>query len=133
MHTHTHVTHTYTHTHTHTHARAHTHTHKDKLGDVVFVELPDVDSDLEKGDQLGTLESVKAVAEVYTAVSGKVTEVNSELENSPNLVNEDPLGNGEYTIQPLVQNYCNSGISSSLSLLFPFPISPFFPQDGWPS
>ena len=55
-----------------------------------------MDSDLEKGDQLGTLESVKAVAEVYTAISGKVTEVNSELENSPNLINDDPHGNGKY-------------------------------------
>ena len=52
-------------------------------------------TELEKGDQVSTLESVKAVAEVYTSLSGKVTEVNEELENSPNLINEDPFGNGE--------------------------------------
>ena len=51
-------------------------------------------SELEKGDQLSVLESVKAVAEVYTSLSGKVIEVNEELEKNPNLINDDPLGEG---------------------------------------
>ena len=58
------------------------------------MELPEVGSVLEAQDQLGVLESVKAVAEVYSPVSGKVIDVNRELENSPNKINEDPLGEG---------------------------------------
>ena len=80
-------------THTHTHTHTHTNT-QDKLGEVVFVELPEVGSVLEANEQFGVLESVKAVAEVYSPVSGKVTGVNRELENSPNKINEDPLGEG---------------------------------------
>ena len=68
---------------------------QDKLGEVVYVALPEVGSELEKDKQLTELDSVKAVAEVYTPLSGKVTEVNTELENSPNLINEDPFGKGE--------------------------------------
>jgi glycine cleavage system H protein len=67
---------------------------QDKLGEVVYVALPEVGSELEKDKQLTELDSVKAVAEVYTPLSGKVTEVNTELENSPNLINEDPFGKG---------------------------------------
>ena len=69
---------------------------QEKLGDVVYVELPEVGAEVERGEQLSVLESVKAVAEVYTSLSGKVTEVNEELENSPNLVNEEPFDNGRY-------------------------------------
>jgi glycine cleavage system H protein len=67
---------------------------QDKLGEVVYVELPVVGTEVEKGDQVSVFESVKAVAEVYTSLSGEVTEVNEELENSPNLINEDSFGKG---------------------------------------
>ncbi len=71
-----------------------THYAQDQLGEVVFVELPDVGGDVAAGDELGTLESVKAVSEFLTPVGGEVIEVNESLEDSPNLVNEDPYGAG---------------------------------------
>ena len=67
---------------------------QDQLGEVVFVELPDVGTGFSAGDELGTLESVKAVSEFLTPVGGEVVEVNEALEDSPNLVNEDPYGEG---------------------------------------
>ena len=60
----------------------------------MYVELPVVGTEVEKGDQVSVFESVKAVAEVYTSLSGEVTEVNEELENSPNLINDEPFGKG---------------------------------------
>jgi len=63
-----------------------------ELGDVVYVELPAVGDHLEAGQPFGTIESVKAVSELYAPVSGKVTEVHEELLDQPELVNEDPHG-----------------------------------------
>lgn len=65
-----------------------------QLGDIVFVELPAVGKRVAKGEQLATIESVKAASEVYAPVSGEVLEVNAALENAPAKVNEDPLGEG---------------------------------------
>ncbi|GAA5910212.1 glycine decarboxylase subunit H [Sporobolomyces salmoneus] len=64
------------------------------LGDVVFVELPTVDSQIAAGESIGNVESVKAVGEIYAPVSGKVKEVNEELETSPELINQDPEAEG---------------------------------------
>jgi len=64
------------------------------LGDVVFVELPDVGAVLAAGDKAGLVESVKAAADVFTPVSGTVTEVNEALRADPSLANTDPLGQG---------------------------------------
>lgn len=61
-----------------------------ELGDVVFVELPAVGTAISRGDTLGTVESVKAVSDVYSPLSGVVVEVNSELEASPETINADP-------------------------------------------
>ncbi|MBL1421017.1 MAG: glycine cleavage system protein GcvH [Alphaproteobacteria bacterium] len=61
---------------------------QDQLGDVVFVELPEVGKVCEKGDEIAVVESVKAASEVYTAVAGEVIEVNSVLEDAPQTVNE---------------------------------------------
>ena len=66
----------------------------ERLGDIVFVELPELDSFLTKGDILGTVESVIAAAEIYMPVSGTVTEVNEALISNPELLNEDPFGEG---------------------------------------
>jgi glycine cleavage system H protein len=63
-----------------------------QLGDVVYLELPDVGRSLKKGDVFGTIESVKAVSELYAPVSGEVTEVNSALTERPEAVNKDPHG-----------------------------------------
>ena len=65
-----------------------------KLREVVYVELPTVGQRVEEGEAIATLESVKASAEVYTPASGKVIEVNSKLVDSPELVNDDPYGDG---------------------------------------
>ena len=67
---------------------------QDQLGDIVFVEVPEVGSSFGKGDEFGTLESVKAVAPVYMPISGKVLAVNGALEESPGLVNEAPYTDG---------------------------------------
>jgi glycine cleavage system H protein len=65
-----------------------------QLGDVVYVELPAVGTTLEYHQSLGVVESVKAVSDIYSPVSGKVVEVNTKLDGSPELVNEDPHGQG---------------------------------------
>ena len=67
---------------------------QDQLGDIVFVELPEVGDSFAKGEEFGTLESVKAVSEFNSPVNGEVVEVNERLEDEPNLVNEDPYGEG---------------------------------------
>jgi glycine cleavage system H protein len=63
------------------------------LGDIVFVEIPEEGIDINKGDVLSVVESVKAASDVYTPVSGKIIEVNEELEDSPEKINEDPYTN----------------------------------------
>jgi glycine cleavage system H protein len=67
---------------------------QDELGDVVFVELPEVGSGLGAGDSFGVVESVKAVSDLYTPVGGEVTEVNEALNDGPELINSDPYGEG---------------------------------------
>ncbi|HEU4493522.1 MAG TPA: glycine cleavage system protein GcvH [Rubrobacteraceae bacterium] len=67
---------------------------QDELGDIVFVELPEVGATLDPGDSFGTIESVKAVSDLYTPVGGEVVEVNEALNDSPEMVNEDPYGDG---------------------------------------
>ena len=62
-----------------------------ELGDIVFVELPDVDDEINEGDTFGSVESVKTVSELYAPVSGKIIETNEELEDSPEFVNESPF------------------------------------------
>ena len=63
-----------------------------ELGDVVFVELPQVGSQLDAGDELGSIESVKAVSELFAPVTGEVVEINEALADNPALVNTDPWG-----------------------------------------
>jgi glycine cleavage system H protein len=65
-----------------------------ELGDVVFVELPQVGTQLEAGDELGSIESVKAVSELFAPVGGEVVEVNERLAEKPELINTDPYGDG---------------------------------------
>jgi len=65
-----------------------------ELGDVVFVELPKVGDKFKSGEPLGSVESVKAVSEIYIPLSGTVVEVNNALNDSPEKVNEDPYGDG---------------------------------------
>ena len=67
---------------------------QDALGDVVFVELPEVGRRYAQGDVAGVVESVKAAADIYMPVSGEVVEVNEALRSDPALANTDPMGNG---------------------------------------
>ena len=67
---------------------------QDQLGDIVFVELPQVGDTFKKGEEFGTVESVKAVAELYMPIGGEVLAVNSALEDSPEMINKDPYQDG---------------------------------------
>jgi glycine cleavage system H protein len=70
------------------------------LGDLVFVELPEVGSSVSAGDSVAVIESVKAASDTYAPVSGEIIEVNEELEDSPERINDDPYGDGwMYKIQ----------------------------------
>jgi glycine cleavage system H protein len=67
---------------------------QDELGDVVFVEYPEMGERLDQGAQFGVIESIKAVSDLYVPISGEVTAVNDDIETAPELVNEDPYGEG---------------------------------------
>ena len=64
-----------------------------QLGDIVFVELPETESEFSKGEVFATIESVKAASEIYMPISGKVIEINEEIVNSPELLNDDTYEN----------------------------------------
>lgn len=65
-----------------------------QLGDITYVELPDVGRSVEVAEEVAVVESVKAASDIYAPVSGKITEVNEALEDRPELINKDPLGEG---------------------------------------
>jgi len=67
---------------------------QDQLGEIVFVELPEKGDTFSKGDEFGSVESVKAVSEIYIPISGEIAEINEGLENAPELVNESCYDNG---------------------------------------
>jgi len=67
---------------------------QEKMTDIVYVELPEVGKEVKKGDELGVLESVKSVSEFYSPVTGKIVDVNKNLENSPDLINSSPYDDG---------------------------------------
>ena len=74
---------------------------QDALGDVVFVQLPEVGADVAAGDSFGEVESTKSVSEIYAPVAGTVVEVNASLDDAPESVNSDPYGDGWIvTIRP---------------------------------
>jgi len=71
-----------------------THHAQDKLGDIVFVEMPSVGAELKQMAEFGVVESVKTVSTLYSPISGKVSEVNKDLSGAPELINTDPYGKG---------------------------------------
>jgi glycine cleavage system H protein len=78
-----------------------THHAQDALGDVVYVELPELDSELTGGQEAGVVESVKAASDIYAPVSGKVIAINELLEDAPETINSDPYHDGWfYRIEP---------------------------------
>ena len=86
---------------------------QDALGDVVFVELPEEGDVLGAGDEAGVVESVKAASDIYAPIAGRVTAINSELEDSPETVNDSPFGEGWfYTLKPENSDDMNSLLSA---------------------
>ena len=77
---------------------------QDQLGDIVFVELPEPGTVFAQGEEFGTLESVKAVSEIYVPLSGEIVAVNSELEDAPELLNESPYSTWIIEIRPSEAN-----------------------------
>ncbi len=73
---------------------------QDQMGDIVFVELPEVGATFGEGDEFGTLESVKAVSELYAPIAGEIVAVNEALEDAPELLNQDPYGGWIIEIKP---------------------------------
>jgi len=86
---------------------------QDELGDVVFVELPAVGDEIEAGSAFGVVESIKAVSDLYAPISGEVTAVNEDLFDQPELVNDDPFGDGwMLEVDPSDQNEFNDLLSA---------------------
>ena len=69
---------------------------QESLGDIVFIELPKIGQLVKLGDQVGVVESVKAASDLFSPISGEIIEINNELQNSPQLINEDPENLGWY-------------------------------------
>ena len=69
---------------------------QESLGDIVFIELPEIEKTVKIGDQVGVVESVKAASELYSPISGKIIETNKILNNNPQLLNSDPESEGWY-------------------------------------
>jgi glycine cleavage system H protein len=67
---------------------------QEMLGDVVFVDLPETDDEIEAGESFSLVESVKAASDIYAPISGEIVEINEELEDSPELINEEPYESG---------------------------------------
>lgn len=67
---------------------------QDALGDIVYIDLPEVDTDVETDSEIGEIESTKATSSIISPVSGRVIEVNEDLSESPEIINEDPYGKG---------------------------------------
>lgn len=84
---------------------------QDQMGDIVFVEMPEVGDTFEKGDEFGTLESVKAVSEAFIPLGGEVVAVNDALEDAPELVNEDPYASWIIEIRPSDESEFNELLS----------------------
>ncbi len=72
---------------------------QEHMGDIVYVELPELDSEIAAGDQVGVIESVKAVSSMFSPVGGTITAINEELEDAPELLNEDPYENHILVVQ----------------------------------
>ncbi len=83
---------------------------QDKLGNIVFVEFPDLDTEVKAGDSVAVIESVKAVADTYSAVDGTIVEGNEALLDQPELINEDPYGDGWLVKIELAPGYDLEGL-----------------------
>lgn len=84
-----------------------------QLGDIVFVEIPQVDDEVETGDSFAVLESVKAAADVYSPLNGVVVETNEALEDDPALINTDPYGDGWLAVFEIAEDQEIDGLMNA--------------------
>ena len=84
-----------------------------ELGDIVFVELPNIGDSFDKDEAMGTIEAVKTVADIFCPIGGEIIEVNQEIENSPELVNTSPYNDGWLIKLKMAENTSLDGLLSS--------------------
>ena len=83
-----------------------------ELGDIIFVEFPEIGEEFQKDDPFGTIEAVKTVADIFAPVQGKIIEINHDIENSPEVINSDPYGNGWLVKIEITEHMVSDGLLS---------------------
>ncbi len=83
-----------------------------ELGDIIFVEFPGIGDEFQKDDPFGTIEAVKTVADIFSPVQGKISEINHNIENSPEIINSDPYGDGWLVKIEITEHMVSDGLLS---------------------
>ena len=83
-----------------------------ELGDIIFVEFPGIGDEFQKNDPFGTIEAVKTVADIFAPVQGKISEINHDIENSPEIINLDPYGDGWLVKIEITEHMVSDGLLS---------------------
>jgi glycine cleavage system H protein len=83
-----------------------------ELGDIIFVEFPGIGDKFQKDDPFGTIEAVKTVADIFAPVQGKISEINHNIENSPEIINSDPYGDGWLVKIEITEHMVSDGLLS---------------------
>ena len=83
-----------------------------ELGDIIFVEFPGIGDEFQKDDPFGTIEAVKTVADIFAPVQGKIIEINHDIENSPEVINSDPYGDGWLVKIEITEHMVSDGLLS---------------------
>lgn len=83
-----------------------------ELGDIIFVEFPGIGDEFQKDDPFGTIEAVKTVADIFAPVQGKIIEINHDIENSPEIINSDPYGDGWLVKIEITEHMVSDGLLS---------------------
>ena len=83
-----------------------------ELGDIIFVEFPGIGDEFQKDDPFGTIEAVKTVADIFAPVQGKIIEINHDIENSPEVINTDPYGDGWLVKIEITEHMVSDGLLS---------------------
>jgi len=83
-----------------------------ELGDIIFVEFPGIGEEFQKDDPFGTIEAVKTVSDIFAPVQGKISEINHNIENSPEIINSDPYGDGWLVKIEITEHMVSDGLLS---------------------
>ena len=83
-----------------------------ELGDIIFIEFPGIGDEFKKDDPFGTIEAVKTVADIFAPVQGKISEINHNIENSPEIINSDPYGDGWLVKIEITEHMVSDGLLS---------------------